>query len=157
MDLSHIDKDGQLNMVDVGNKETTSRTATAQGSILFPGDMAKELQENPITKKGSIYEVARIAAIMACKNTSSTIPLCHPLMITSVKVEFHWDKSNLNVRCTVKCSGQTGVEMEALHGVSVALLTVYDMTKAASKEMEIHSITLLEKSGGKSGHWTKDT
>lgn len=146
--LSHTDESGRARMVDVGDKPVQHRVATAQGWIsLKPGTL--ELIRDNQLKKGDVLTVAEIAGVQAAKQTSRLIPLCHPLQITTVEVNAtltdHSDKKGIVVHCKVSCNGQTGVEMEALTGVSVALLTVYDMCKAVDKSMVIHDITLLGK------------
>ncbi len=144
-------------MVDVGAKSETHRVAVASGSVqMQPGTLASILEGS--AKKGDVLGVARIAAIQGSKRTSELIPLCHPLPLTRISVEFDTDKVNSMVHCTVRAEtiGRTGVEMEALTAVGVALLTVYDMCKAVDRGMRINNIRLLEKSGGKSGEWLAD-
>jgi cyclic pyranopterin phosphate synthase len=150
MKLTHLDEAGNAIMVDVSDKKDTDRMAMATGTIYLHKDLFALLENNP---KGDVLATARIAGILAAKNTSNVIPLCHPLPISSVKVDFELDEPNACIHAfsKVKCSYRTGVEMEALHAVSVALLTIYDMCKAFGKEMEIGNIHLLEKHGGKSG------
>jgi cyclic pyranopterin phosphate synthase len=143
-ELSHIDVEGKARMVDVGDKPVQKRTAIAVGHISLLPETIKLVKENQM-KKGDVLGIAQIAGIQAAKQTSSLIPLCHPLLLTSVKVVCKIDESGVNVRSTVICSGQTGVEMEALTAVSVALLTMYDMCKAVDKQMVISEITLVEK------------
>jgi cyclic pyranopterin monophosphate synthase len=141
-------------MVDVGEKAETQRVAIATGRIrMLPATLALIL--DGAAKKGDVLGVARIAAIQGAKRTSELIPLCHPIGLTRVGVEFETDPANSTVTCTAtaECFGRTGVEMEALTAVSVGLLTVYDMCKAVDRGMHIESIRLLEKRGGKSGHW----
>ena len=152
--LTHIDKQGNAVMVDVSAKDVTAREATAEGTILVGAEILRLIQENGIAK-GDVLAAARIAGIMACKKTSDIIPLCHPLFITKASVDFEIleDKQAIKAVCTVRCEGKTGVEMEALTGVSAALLTVYDMCKAVSKEMVIGGIHLVKKSGGRSGEF----
>ena len=150
--LTHIDASGEANMVDVGSKAETERTATAEGFVrMLPETLALIQQGN--ARKGDVIGTARLAGIMAAKKTADLIPLCHPLMLTKVSVEIAEDHAlpGLRVTATAKLTGKTGVEMEALTAVSVACLTIYDMAKAADKGMEIGSIRLLEKTGGKSG------
>lgn len=152
--LTHIDQAGEAHMVDVGNKAETSRSATAEGFVrMLPETLALIREGN--AKKGDVIGTARLAGIMAAKKTSDLIPLCHPLMLTKVSVEISEDDSlpGLRVTATAKLTGRTGVEMEALTAVSVTCLTIYDMAKAADKAMEIGGIRLLEKTGGKSGHY----
>ena len=152
--LTHFDQEGQAHMVDVGAKNETHRIARAEGSIrMNPETLA--LIVSGTAKKGDVLGVARIAAIQASKRTSDLIPLCHPIALNRVAVEFEIDQPNNTVHCTVTAEtlGRTGVEMEALTAASVALLTIYDMCKAVDRGMEITRIRLLEKMGGKSGHW----
>jgi len=152
--LSHVNKKGEANMVDVTEKSMTSRTATAQG-IINMSALTIDLITQGENKKGDVFAVARIAGIQAAKKCSDLIPLCHPLMLTKVQVDFEVDDINNQVVVTSLCrlTGQTGVEMEALTAVSVACLTLFDMCKAADPAMEIHGIKVLTKEGGKSGHW----
>lgn len=150
--LTHFDAEGNAVMVDVSEKPVTAREATAHG-IITMNEEAFTAVKNGTVKKGDVLGVARVAGIMATKRTSELIPLCHPLPLTKVKIEFELleDRRAVEARCTVKTSGVTGVEMEALTGVSVALLTVYDMCKAIDKRMTLGEIHLVEKHGGKSG------
>ncbi len=155
--LTHFDAQGQAHMVDVGDKAHTARVARAAGSIsMLPATFALVRDGN--AKKGDVLGVARIAGIQASKRTSDLIPLCHPIALTKVSVDFSLDEANNRVDCevTARTTGQTGVEMEALTAVSVALLTIYDMCKAVDRGMRIDGIHLLEKAGGKSGHWTAE-
>ena len=155
--LTHFDAQGQAHMVDVGDKAHTARVARAAGSIAMePATFALVRDGN--AKKGDVLGIARIAGIQASKRTSDLIPLCHPIALTKVSVEFTLDEATSRVLCevTARTTGQTGVEMEALTAVSVALLTIYDMCKAVDRGMRIGDIRLLEKAGGKSGHWTAD-
>ena len=156
--LTHFDKDGHAIMVDVTEKQETSREAVAKGYIRVSADTMTAILEGT-AKKGDVLGVARVAGIMAAKRTSDLIPLCHPLPLGTVRVDFSCDVEHLTVHfaCTAKVTGQTGVEMEALTGVSVALLTVYDMCKAIDKKMEIGGIHLARKSGGKSGLFINDS
>ncbi len=152
--LTHFDSQGQAHMVDVSAKAATHRVARASGSIrMLPETLA--LIREGTAKKGDVLGIARIAAIQAAKRTSDLIPLCHPLPLTRVAVELDIDEALPGVRCTVQAEtvGVTGVEMEALTAVQVGLLTIYDMCKAADKGMVMGDIRLLEKKGGKSGHW----
>ena len=155
MELTHLDKNGNAIMVDVSEKEVTHRTATACGKILVNQEILASIKENT-NKKGDVLAVARIAGIMAAKRTSELIPLCHLLMLTKCTVDFTIDEEEcyIEARCTVKTDGKTGVEMEALTGVQIALLTIYDMCKAIDKKMVITDVHLLAKSGGKSGEFT---
>ena len=155
MTLTHFDAQGQAHMVDVADKASTRRRATADGWIeMLPA--TRELIESGHAKKGDVLGVARIAAIQAAKKTSDLIPLCHPLALTRVAVEFTIDAARNAVCCraTVETVGQTGVEMEALTAVQVGLLTIYDMCKAVDRGMVMTGVRLLEKEGGKSGRWT---
>ncbi len=154
--LTHLGASGEAHMVDVGDKAETTRVATAEGFVrMLPETL--ELIRKGNAKKGDVIATARLAGIMAAKQTSNLIPLCHPLMLSKVSVEISDDADlpGLRVQATVKLSGKTGVEMEALTAVSVACLTIYDMAKAADKGMEIGGIQLLAKSGGKSGDWKR--
>ncbi|WP_112602649.1 cyclic pyranopterin monophosphate synthase MoaC [Rhizobium sp. WW22] len=150
--LTHIDASGEAHMVDVGDKAETARSATATGYVRMKPETLMLIREGN-SKKGDVIGTARLAGIMAAKQTSNLIPLCHPLMLTKVAVDIVEDAAlpGLRVTATAKLTGRTGVEMEALTAVSVACLTIYDMAKAADRSMEIGGITLLEKSGGKSG------
>ena len=152
--LTHLGADGEARMVDVGGKAATERQATAEGRVVM-SKATLDLVLSGNAKKGDVLGAARIAGIMAAKKTSELIPLCHPLLLSKVEVEIAPDNAlpGLVVRATVKITGQTGVEMEALTAVSVACLTIYDMVKAAEKSMRIEGIRLLEKSGGKSGDY----
>ena len=155
--LTHFDSLGQAHMVDVSAKDTTHRVARASGVIrMLPATLA--LIESGHAKKGDVLGVARIAAIQGAKRTADLVPLCHPLPITRVAVDFEVDAAALLVRCTaqVETLGRTGVEMEALTAVQVGLLTVYDMCKAADRGMVMTDIRLLRKSGGKSGEWVAE-
>ena len=151
-EFNHFDKNGNAVMVDVSGKEPTDRTAVAQGKILVSEEILQAVLEQKV-KKGDVLGVARVAGIMAVKQTSSIIPMCHPLMIQKCSVDFQvlLGEQAIQAVCTVKTEGKTGVEMEALHGVSPALLTIYDMCKAIDKKMVIRDIHLVEKTGGKSG------
>lgn len=156
--LTHFDAQGQAHMVDVAAKAETHRIARATGRIaMLPATL--ELIASGSAKKGDVIGIARIAAIQAAKRTSELIPLCHPLPLTRVSVEFELDTPGAAVVCTVQAEtlGRTGVEMEALTAVQVGLLTIYDMCKAVDRGMVMGGITLLEKQGGKSGHWVAGT
>ena len=142
--FSHTDKQGKANMVDVGDKIPQLRIAKATGKILLSSQTLKLIQENQM-KKGDVLTIANIAGIQAAKQTSSLIPLCHPLQITKADVKTTLCKDGVIATSEVRCIGQTGIEMEALTGVSIALLTIYDMCKAVDKSMVIEEITLLEK------------
>ncbi len=151
--LTHLDARGKAQMVDVGTKEVTRREAVARA---FLSMQPTTLEALPEAKKGDVEAVARVAAIMAAKKTSELIPLCHPLALSKVTVDFqHHPPDRLEVLARVICYGQTGVEMEALTAVTVAALTVYDMVKARDRGISIGPVELLEKSGGASGHWRK--
>ena len=151
-ELTHFDADGNAVMVDVTEKETTERVAIAKGSVVMQPETLELIAEGTV-KKGDVLTVAQLAGIMGAKRTADLIPLCHPLMLTSVKLELSLDAARAAVDVTARCkvSGQTGVEMEALTAVSVACLTVYDMCKAVDRGMRITEVRLLHKSGGKSG------
>lgn len=152
--LTHIDRSGAANMVDVGAKNETERQAVAEGAVTMkPETLALILEGN--AAKGDVIGTARLAGIMAAKKTADLIPLCHPLMLTKVAVEIEPDDTlpGLRVRALAKLKGRTGVEMEALTAVSVACLTIYDMAKAVDRHMQIGFIHVVEKSGGKSGDW----
>ncbi|MGB4659274.1 MAG: cyclic pyranopterin monophosphate synthase MoaC [Mobilitalea sp.] len=155
--LTHFDEEGNAIMVDVSDKENTSRVAVAKGKILV-NTQVMEAVVNHSVEKGDVLGVARVAGIMAVKQTSALIPMCHPLFITKCSIDFEIDKDNniIYVLCTTKTQGQTGMEMESLTGVSVALLTIYDMCKAIDKTMEISEIHLVSKSGGKSGDFINE-
>lgn len=152
--LSHVNQQGEANMVDVTEKSMTSRTATAVGYIKMTPETLALINQGD-NKKGDVFAVARIAGIQAAKKCSDLIPLCHPLMLTKVKVDFEIDEQQSQIKVTSLCrlTGQTGVEMEALTAVSVACLTLFDMCKAADPAMEIFGIKVLTKEGGKSGNW----
>lgn len=154
--LTHFDADGKAVMVDVSGKQETSRTAVASGAIRVSPQVMQAVEEGT-AEKGDVLGVARVAGILAAKQTPHLIPLCHPLLISKCAVDFELDRENCQIRavCTVKVTGQTGVEMEALTGVSVALLTIYDMCKAIDKRMELSQIHLDSKSGGKSGEFIR--
>ena len=152
--LTHLDAAGNAHMVDVSEKDVTSRLAVATGRVSMLPDTLKLIQQG-MAKKGDVIATARIAAIMAAKRTHELIPLCHPLMISKVTVDFGIDEpaSAIDVTAMVKVEGKTGVEMEALTAVSVACLTIYDMVKAVDRGITITGIRLVEKAGGKSGHF----
>ena len=155
-DFTHLDAQGAARMVDVGGKEITSRRAVARGSVRMAAATLAKIEASAIAK-GDVLATARLAGIMAAKRTAELIPLCHPLPVNSVTVEFAPDPAadTLGVAATVSCTGRTGVEMEALTAVSVAALTVYDMCKAIDRGMTIGDIRLEEKSGGRSGDWSR--
>lgn len=153
-ELTHFDAAGHAHMVDVGAKAETKRLARAAGRIRMKPETFV-LVKAGTAKKGDVIGVARIAAIMASKKTAELVPLCHPIALTHVTVDFELEETTSSVRCIAQCEtcGQTGVEMEAITAVEVGLLTVYDMLKAVDRFMVIGDIQLLEKDGGKSGHW----
>lgn len=153
-ELTHFDQAGNAHMVDVGAKDQTHRVARAQGTIRMKPETFAMISQGT-AKKGDVIGIARVAAIMASKKTAELIPLCHPIALTRVAVDFELNEADSSVRCVAVCEthGQTGVEMEALTAVEVGLLTIYDMCKAVDRFMEIGEVKLLEKSGGKSGHW----
>jgi cyclic pyranopterin phosphate synthase len=154
--LTHFNQQGDAHMVDVADKDISHRRAIAQGSIeMLPATLA--LIQQGGHKKGDVLGIARIAGIMAAKKTAELIPLCHPLMLTHISIDFELDPTRHRVLCTgtVETDGKTGVEMEALTAVQISLLTIYDMCKAIDRGMMMNDIGLLEKSGGKSGHWTR--
>jgi cyclic pyranopterin phosphate synthase len=155
--LTHFDAGGQAHMVDVGAKNETHRVAVATGTIRMKPETLAIIQSGT-AKKGDVLGIARIAAIMAAKKTSDLIPLCHPLALTKVAVDFNVDEVQSSVTCTaqVETFGKTGVEMEALTAVQIGLLTIYDMCKAVDRGMVMTDVRLLEKHGGKSGDWASD-
>jgi cyclic pyranopterin phosphate synthase len=150
--LSHLDDQGRARMVDVSDKEVTNRIAVARASVHMRPETLALIRRGKV-EKGDVFSVARVAGIMAAKKTSELIPMCHPLNITSVKIELtaNDDPARVEIEASVRVSGKTGVEMEALTAVSVAALTIYDMCKAVDREMTLSDIRLVEKSGGKSG------
>ena len=155
--LTHFDDDGKAVMVDITEKNVTERTAVATGEIVMNRETLEAVKKGNI-KKGDVLGVARIAAIMAAKQTHSLIPMCHNILLTNAKIEFSFDDdgNKIFIKSTVKTTGKTGVEMEALTMVAIAGLTIYDMCKSMDKFMVIGEITLVEKHGGKSGDWVKD-
>jgi cyclic pyranopterin phosphate synthase len=154
--LTHAGPDGAARMVDVSEKASTDRLATAAGSIRMKAETLRAIRRNSLAK-GDVLSVAKVAGIMAAKRTAELIPLCHPLQLANIKVVLTSDRKLPGLRCeaTVRTTGKTGVEMEALTAVAVTLLTVYDMAKAVDKDMSINNIWLLEKAGGRSGHWQR--
>ena len=154
MKLTHVDDEGHIHMVNVGGKPDTERVAVAMGEVTMHPQTLRLITEKGLPK-GDVLAVAQVAGIMAAKRTPELIPLCHPLLLNKVDVEFRVDEegSRIEITATVRCQGKTGVEMEALTAVSVAALTIYDMAKAAEKTMRIGNIRLVHKSGGKSGDW----
>ena len=153
MSLTHLDQHGAARMVDVGGKAMTSRSATASGRISIAADALAAVRDGS-AKKGDVLAVARVAGIMAAKRTGDLIPLCHPLPLTSVTLDLALDERGVVATATCTTDGRTGVEMEALTAVSVALLTIHDMVKAMDRHMVIDDIHVVAKSGGKSGDWT---
>lgn len=155
-ELTHFNAAGEAHMVDVGDKAETARRAVAEGRIRMRDETLQRICDGN-HRKGDVLGVARIAGIMAAKKTAELIPLCHPLALTRVEIEFETESAPATVCCraTVETRGQTGVEMEALTAVQIALLTVYDMCKAVDRGMSIERVQLVEKSGGKSGHWRR--
>jgi cyclic pyranopterin phosphate synthase len=154
--LTHFNQAGEAHMVDIADKAATARRAVAAGRIVMQAQTLELIQQGK-HKKGDVLGVARIAGIMATKRTADLVPMCHPLALTHVAVEFETDVEQCAIECTVtaETSGRTGVEMEALTGVQVTLLTIYDMCKAVDRGMIISDVRLLQKSGGKSGHWQR--
>jgi cyclic pyranopterin phosphate synthase len=154
--LSHVDKEGSVKMVDVTGKVETRREAVATGSVYMRKETIALIEGNRIAK-GNVFETARLAGIMAAKKTCTLIPLCHQINLSSVSIDLSINKKKkrVDIKATVRCSGQTGVEMEALTAVSVAGLTIYDMCKAVDRAMIISDVLLMEKRGGKSGEWKR--
>lgn len=150
--LTHLDETGAARMVDVSDKASTVREAVAEGRIEMAPDALAAIRDGT-TKKGDVIAVARVAGIMAAKRTSDLIPLCHPIALSSVTVDFTFGETAVTATATARTTGPTGVEMEALTATSVALLTLYDMAKAMDRAMRIEGIRLLSKTGGKSGDW----
>jgi len=156
-ELTHFNREGRAHMVDVGNKEDTRRVAIAEGTVLMQPETLNMIKDNKIAK-GDVLGVAQVAGIMAAKKTSEIIPMCHPLMLSGVEINFtiNENENKIIIQSKVKTVGKTGVEMEALTAVAAAGLTIYDMCKAVDRGMTIESIYLLEKSGGKSGHFLRN-
>jgi cyclic pyranopterin phosphate synthase len=154
MELTHLDAEGHVRMVDVGEKPDTERVAVARGQVSMHPETLRLIAEGGMPK-GDVLAVAQVAGIIAAKRTADLIPLCHPLLLTKIDVSFRIDEetSTIEITATVRNRGKTGVEMEALTAVSVAALTIYDMAKAVEKTMTIDNIRLVYKSGGKSGEW----
>ena len=151
--LTHLDADGNAHMVDIGAKQPTAREAVASGRIRMNA-VALDAVRGGEVPKGDVLAAARIAGIMAAKKTADLIPLCHPLALDSVTIDFAFETDGIGVRAAASLTGKTGVEMEAMTAASVALLTIYDMAKALDKAMVIEGVRLLTKTGGKSGNWT---
>lgn len=154
--FTHLDKKGRGQMVDISQKEISQREAVAKGSIKLKKDTIKAIKDEKI-KKGDVLAIAQVAAIQAVKNTSSIIPMTHPLLLNGINVDFNFEDDLLFCEVKVKCQGKTGVEMEALTGVSAGLLTVYDMCKVLDKSMVIKDIYLVSKKGGKSGDYKRQS
>lgn len=156
-ELSHVDARGKARMVDVGAKDVTERIAVAEGQVRMRPETLALIRTNAL-KKGDAITVAQVAGIQAAKRASELIPFCHPLPLEHIAIEFEFDEQlpGVNIRATAKTRGKTGVEMEALTGVSVAALTIYDMAKSAEKGMRIENVRLVKKTGGKSGEWEEE-
>ncbi|WP_409968890.1 cyclic pyranopterin monophosphate synthase MoaC [Bengtsoniella intestinalis] len=155
MELTHINEQGRGKMVDVSEKAKTIRTAVARGRVEMAPQTVVLIAQGGM-KKGDVLSVAQVAGIMAAKQTASLIPMCHPIAITGVDLEFTLEEAAVCIQATVRCTGETGVEMEALTAVTVAALTIYDMCKAVQKDMRITAVELVEKTGGKSGDYRKE-
>jgi len=157
-ELTHFNAAGEAHMVDVGNKAVSNRRAVAEGWIAMQPSTLQHIRSGD-NSKGDVLGIARVAGIMAAKKTADLVPLCHPLALTRVEVDFETrdDPASVYCRATVETRGQTGVEMEALTAVQIALLTIYDMCKAVDRGMTLHEVRLLEKQGGKSGLWQRAT
>jgi cyclic pyranopterin phosphate synthase len=153
--LTHLDSRGQAQMVDVGGKPATRRIAVASGQIRMSGQALAAIREGDVPK-GDVLAAARIAGIMAAKRTGELIPLCHPLALDAVAIDFSFEDGALRATATASLNGKTGVEMEAMTAVCIALLTIYDMAKAIDKGMVVEAVRLIEKRGGKSGDWRTD-
>lgn len=156
-EFTHIDKEGHVKMVDITDKDQSLRVALAQGIVSMNQETFEKIHDHSV-KKGNVLETARIAGIMAAKKTSELIPMCHPLLLSHISIKFYPDQasSSIRIEALVRLTGRTGVEMEALTAVSIAALTIYDMCKSYDRRMTIFDILLVEKSGGKSGTFTRD-
>ena len=152
--LSHINDKGEANMVAINNKKESKREAAATGTVILSKKAINEIKKEKISK-GNVLNTARIAGIMAAKKTSDLIPLCHPIPVEAIKIDFDIEDNNINVLAIVSTSSKTGVEMEALMAVNIACLTIYDMVKSIDKHTKINSVKLISKSGGKSGDWKR--
>jgi cyclic pyranopterin monophosphate synthase len=154
--LSHVDQAGQASMVDVGAKALTDRVARARGSIRMKKETLAAIEANSL-KKGDVLAVARVAGLLAAKHTSDLIPLCHPIPLTDVQIDLRADHSlpGIMAEATARATWKTGVEMEALTAVTISLLTIYDMVKSLDRDMELYDISLVEKTGGKLGNWSR--
>ena len=155
MELTHLNAQGRARMVDVTAKQETYRTAIAEGSVRMAPETLELIRTNG-TPKGDVLAAAQIAGIMAAKRTHELIPMCHPLRLTGIDINFDFRETAVHIQAEVKCKGETGVEMEALTAVSTAALTIYDMCKAVQKDMEITDVRLCRKTGGKSGDYEKE-
>lgn len=155
-EFTHLDQQGQASMVDVSGKTPTAREATATCQVIFPDNIREQVQQTG-SKKGDLFASARIAGIMAAKKTAELIPLCHQLPLKKVAIDLYWDNDRLIIESYCKTLADTGVEMEALTAASTAALTIYDMCKGLDKGIQICQLKLLEKVGGKSGHWQLDS
>lgn len=157
MELTHINNQGRARMVDISSKNDTKRFGTAAATIHMQPETLKKITNNEV-KKGDVLSVAQVAGIMAAKKTPDIIPMCHPLLLTGADISFEPDETNsvIKITATVKTTGKTGIEMEALHAVTAAALTIYDMCKAIDRGMTITDVRLLEKDGGKSGHYVRN-
>jgi len=153
--FSHLDDRGELRMVDVSGKEATVRTAVARGEVRISAELAERLKRGDI-EKGNVFAAAHTAGVLAAKRTPELIPLCHPLLLDQVHLDFALRDDAVDITASVRLTGRTGAEMEALTAVSVAALTIYDMCKAVDREMEIGRIRLIEKQGGRSGHFVRE-
>ena len=153
--LSHINDKGEANMVAINNKKESKREATATGTVILSKKAINEIKKEKISK-GNVLNTARIAGIMAAKKTSDLIPLCHPIPVEAIKIDFDIKDNNINVLAIVSTTNKTGVEMEALMAVNIACLTIYDMIKSIDKHTKINSVKLISKSGGKSGDWKRN-
>lgn len=154
-ELTHLNEEGRARMVDVTDKEKTVRTATAQCRIRMRKDTLERIRSGSVSK-GDVLAVAQVAGIMAAKKTSELIPMCHPILLTGADIRFTYEEESILIRSVIRCKGETGVEMEALHACSAAALTIYDMCKAIQKDMEITDLHLVEKAGGKSGRYFRE-
>ena len=152
--LSHINNKGEANMVDIQDKKSSKRVAIAEGSITLSKKALNQINDDKVSK-GNVINTARIAGIMGAKKTSDLIPLCHPIPIEAIKIDFSINEKDINVLVTVSTTNKTGVAMEALVAVNIACLTIYDMIKSVDKKAKINSIKLIRKSGGKSGDWKR--
>ncbi|MBO7703718.1 MAG: cyclic pyranopterin monophosphate synthase MoaC [Solobacterium sp.] len=155
MELTHLNEEGRARMVDVTDKEKTVRTASAECRIRMRKETLERIRAGSVSK-GDVLAVAQIAGIMAAKKTFELIPMCHPILLTGADIRFLFEEESILIRSVIRCKGETGVEMEALHACSAAALTIYDMCKAIQKDMEITDLHLMEKTGGKSGRFFRE-